>query len=81
MALVHTLALGGAVLAGTLSPLVAGAATGTVKNGSAAPDFVLKSIDGHNLRLSEYQGDVVVLVRIMPVGTHRTEHDCICAGV
>jgi peroxiredoxin len=61
MALVHTLALGGAVLAGTLSPLVAGAATGTVKNGSAAPDFVLKSIDGHNLRLSEYQGDVVVL--------------------
>jgi len=26
-----------------------------------APDFVLKSTDGHNLRLSEYRGDVVVL--------------------
>ncbi len=29
--------------------------------GSEAPDFVLKSIAGKNLRLSEYRGDVVML--------------------
>jgi peroxiredoxin len=28
---------------------------------STAPDFVLKGIDGHNLRLSEYRGEPVVL--------------------
>jgi peroxiredoxin len=28
---------------------------------SAAPDFALKGIDGHNLRLSEYRGEPVVL--------------------
>ncbi len=29
--------------------------------GKAAPDFVLKSIDGENLRLSEYRGEVVLI--------------------
>jgi peroxiredoxin len=29
--------------------------------GSDAPDFVLKSVSGKNLRLSEYRGDVVML--------------------
>ena len=29
--------------------------------GTAAPDFVLKSVEGRNLRLSEYRGQVVLL--------------------
>ena len=29
--------------------------------GAEAPDFVLKSLSGKNLRLSEYRGDVVML--------------------
>jgi peroxiredoxin len=29
--------------------------------GASAPDFVLKSLSGKNLRLSEYRGDVVML--------------------
>jgi peroxiredoxin len=29
--------------------------------GQSAPDFVLKSADGQNLRLSEYRGDVVMI--------------------
>jgi peroxiredoxin len=29
--------------------------------GSDAPDFVLRSVAGHNLRLSEYRGEVVML--------------------
>ncbi len=33
----------------------------TQLNGERAPDFVLKSFEGDNLRLSEYRGDVVVL--------------------
>jgi peroxiredoxin len=61
MASIHTLALAGAAIAGALSPLAVKAATETPAAGAAAPDFVLKSTDGHNLRLSEYQGDVVVL--------------------
>ncbi len=61
MASIHTLALVGAALAGALSPLAAKAATEAVPVGTAAPDFVLKSTDGHNLRLSEYKGEVVVL--------------------
>ena len=28
---------------------------------SSAPDFVLKSLDGENLRLSEYRGQIVVM--------------------
>jgi peroxiredoxin len=35
------------------------AATGL--KGSAAPDFVLKSLTGQNLRLSEYRGQIVML--------------------
>lgn len=38
---------------------VASAATGLV--GSDAPDFVLRSVAGENLRLSEYRGEVVML--------------------
>lgn len=30
-------------------------------SGQAAPDFVLKSASGENLRLSEYRGDVVMI--------------------
>jgi peroxiredoxin len=42
------------------------ATTGTVSAathllGTEAPDFVLKSISGQNLRLSEYRGEVVML--------------------
>ena len=37
----------------------ASAATGLV--GTEAPDFVLKSVDGENRRLSEYRGDVVLV--------------------
>ena len=49
MALVALLAAAGAVSAATQL------------RGSEAPDFVLKSITGKNLRLSEYRGDVVML--------------------
>ncbi len=45
-----------ATVAGTDS---ASAATGLV--GAEAPDFVLKSVDGENLRLSEYRGDIVLV--------------------
>jgi peroxiredoxin len=51
---------GGIALAGMLA--VAGtvyAATGL--KGMDAPDFVLKSVSGKNLRLSEYRGNVVML--------------------
>jgi peroxiredoxin len=58
---VHTLAIGGAALAGAIAPFAAKGASEAVPNGTAAPDFVLKSTDGRNLRLSEYQGDVVLL--------------------
>ena len=61
MALMHTLAIAGAALAGAVTPLVAKAAAEAASAGTAAPDFVLKSTDGQNLRLSEYRGDVVVL--------------------
>jgi peroxiredoxin len=41
---------------------VAGAvAAATQLAGSEAPDFVLKSLSGENLRLSEYRGEVVML--------------------
>jgi len=33
----------------------------TQLSGAQAPDFVLKSLSGKNLRLSEYRGEVVVL--------------------
>lgn len=58
-ALIETLALAAAVLAGVLAfPLIANA---TPAAGATAPDFVLKDLDGRNLRLSEYRGEVVVL--------------------
>ena len=58
-ALLETIALLAAMLAGVLVyPLFAHARPAP---GVAAPDFVLKSTDGRNLRLSEYRGDVVVV--------------------
>jgi peroxiredoxin len=49
-----------AALAGLLA--VAGVASAATQLlGAEAPDFVLKSISGKNLRLSEYRGDVVML--------------------
>ncbi len=50
----------GAALAGLLA--VAGSVSAATQLlGSEAPDFVLKSLSGKNLRLSEYRGDVVML--------------------
>jgi peroxiredoxin len=58
-ALLHTLALATAVLAGALVfPLLAKAVP---SSGAAAPDFVLKDLAGRNQRLSEFRGEVVVL--------------------
>jgi peroxiredoxin len=55
----QTLAMLAAALAGALAyPMLARA---TPAPGSTAPDFVLKGVDGRNLRLSEYRGDTVVL--------------------
>ncbi|MCM2310694.1 MAG: TlpA family protein disulfide reductase [Steroidobacteraceae bacterium] len=59
MALGHTVALATAALAGALLfPLLTHAAPVA---GATAPDFALKDLAGHNQRLSEYRGDVVVL--------------------
>ena len=41
--------------------LPASAGSSEIVVGATAPDFVLKATDGHNLRLSEFRGDVVVL--------------------
>ena len=38
-----------------------GIAMSSAEIGQRAPDFVLRSIDGANLRLSEYRSEVVVL--------------------
>jgi peroxiredoxin len=58
-ALLETLALFAAVAAGVIAwPLASRAGPAP---GSEAPDFALKAVDGRNLRLSEYRGDVVVL--------------------
>jgi peroxiredoxin len=55
----QTVAMLTAALAGALAyPLLVRAAPA---KGANAPDFVLKGIDGRNLRLSEYRGDTVVL--------------------
>ena len=51
-------------LAATFAVLVscAGAVTAATQlTGEAAPDFVLKSFSGENLRLSEYRGEIVML--------------------
>ena len=44
-----------------LSGILSSAQAGSSLLGNAAPDFVLKSIDGKNLRLSEYRGGVVLV--------------------
>jgi peroxiredoxin len=50
----------GAALAGLLF-VAGGVHAATQLLGSEAPDFVLKSVSGKNLRLSEYRGEVVML--------------------
>ncbi|RPI12571.1 MAG: TlpA family protein disulfide reductase [Lysobacterales bacterium] len=58
-ALVQTLALAAAVIAGMAAfPLFARAAPGP---STVAPDFALKDLAGRNVRLSEQRGDLVVL--------------------
>jgi hypothetical protein len=55
----HVLALIAALAAGVLAfPLLSHAFPVA---GSAAPDFALKDLTGANQRLSEFQGEVVVL--------------------
>jgi peroxiredoxin len=39
----------------------AGIATAAGLEGSEAPDFVLRSVEGKNIRLSEYRGEIVML--------------------
>src|SRR5262245_36076366 len=52
----------GAALALVLMGAVAGSVSAATQLlGSEAPDFVLKSLAGKNLRLSEYRGEVVML--------------------
>jgi peroxiredoxin len=53
-------ALGVVCVAASLAPSSAGAAPAGAAQ-REAPDFVLKSTDGRNLRLSEYRGEIVVL--------------------
>ncbi len=43
-----------------LAALLPGANAGSLE-GELAPDFALKSMDGQNLRLSEYRGEVVLM--------------------
>lgn len=43
------------------SMLVSSLALGTVKVSDEAPDFTLKTLEGPNLRLEEYRGQVVLL--------------------
>jgi peroxiredoxin len=50
----------GAALAALLAIAGSGSAA-TELRGAEAPDFVLKSLSGKNLRLSEYRGEVVML--------------------
>jgi peroxiredoxin len=54
----------GAALAGALAMagvIASSVSAATQLLGSEAPDFVLKSVSGKNLRLSEYRGEVVML--------------------
>ena len=50
----------GAALAGLLA-MGGSVSAATRLLGAQAPDFVLKSVSGNNLRLSEYRGEVVML--------------------
>ena len=49
------------VLGALLIVLTATSVASSGLAGKAAPDFVLKSASGENLRLSEYRGDVVMI--------------------
>ena len=50
------------LVTGVCAALLAGAVQGATElAGSEAPDFVLKSVRGENLRLSEYRGEIVML--------------------
>ena len=44
-----------------IAQLAAAVAAADELAGNEAPDFALKSVDGDNLRLSEYRGDVVMI--------------------
>ena len=49
-------------LTAAVGMLLVGVATAAAQlTGTAAPDFVLKSVSGQNLRLSEFRGEVVML--------------------
>jgi len=50
----------GLIVTASLSPHLAATASSAVA-GQPAPDFVLKSTGGENLRLSEWRGEVVLL--------------------
>jgi peroxiredoxin len=56
----HRLLLMGAVMLAAVVFAPSNAAPATLV-GKDAPDFVLRALDGHNLRLSEYRGQVVLL--------------------
>lgn len=49
-----------------LACTLAGAAWGQVRTGQPAPDFVAKDMNGRALRLSDYQGKIVVLEAYNP---------------
>ena len=49
------------LLGAILLILTAGSLASSSLEGQPAPDFVLKSASGENLRLSEYRGDVVMI--------------------
>ncbi len=49
------------LLGALLSVFAVGSLAASDLTGQAAPDFVLKSSTGENLRLSEYRGDVVMI--------------------
>jgi peroxiredoxin len=57
----HTLALVAAVLAAAIVYPLSARADAAVERGALAPDFALQDTTGHNQRLSEFRGDVVVL--------------------
>jgi len=58
---VRTTSLRTTLLGAILVILAASSIAASSLEGQAAPDFVLKSATGENLRLSEYRGDVVLI--------------------